>query len=271
MLEHRPPVAPKTLVRIVNGTNDKGSTPEGRPDRLVSGAELEQLCEATVSFIEGMATAKAAWDAALRDDHTAEQWAQSEAVDVQLEQVFQLVDRLDKLLGDFLDREGAMHLAALERPLRTLRDQLKDLRDGKVGVLLVPSPRNAGRQRDAQSVWKQRVIVAAMNKVLLSADHNKKEAGEFIANRLAEAGRPLPANAVRKGSAGDRTPGWRVVTRWVKDMASYAYAHPDVSDTELYRGLVPKGEAIRQAAVAERRDVREAMRNFVRAILKEFA
>jgi hypothetical protein len=225
-----------------------------------------------VSFIEGMATVKAAWDAAPRDDHTAEQWAQWEAVGIQLEQVVQLVARLDKQLGDFLDREGAMHLAAIERPLRTLRDQLSDLRDGKVGPLLDPSPRSKGRQPDTKIVWKRRAIVAAMDKALLSTGRdNKEEAGKFVANCLAKIGRPLPTRAVRKGNAGDRTPGWRVVDRWAKEMASYAYAHPNALETKLYQDLVAKGKDIRQVAVEERRDLREAMRNFAREILEEYA
>src|SRR5215813_5587429 len=129
----------------MNGADDHDSTPDGAPGRMLSQAELGKLYEAIVLFIEGMAAAKAAWDAAPRDDHAAGtadpaagHWGQWEAAGYQLDQVVQLMARLDGLLADFLDRDGALDLAALERPLRTLCDQLVDLRNGKVGPLLVP-------------------------------------------------------------------------------------------------------------------------------------
>ena len=265
-----PAGGPETLVSTMNGADKQDNTSPSASDRQLSKLELGQLYEAVVSFIEGMATAKAFWDAAPRDDHSAEQWAQWEAVCIQLEQVCQLIDWLDKLLGDLLDREGAMHLAALERPLRTLRDQLIDLRDRKVGPLLEPAPRSKGRQSDTKIDWKRRTVVAAMNAALLSADHNKKDAGKFVTRRLAEIGRPLPANAVRKGNAGERTPGWRVVARWSKETASYAYANSDTPETKLYRGLIARAKDVRQTPTKDGKDVREVMRSFVCAILEEY-
>jgi hypothetical protein len=256
----------------VNGTGDNGSTPDGAPDRQLSKTELGQLYEAVSSFIEGMATAKAAWDAAPTDDHAAEQWNQWEAVGIQLEHLFQLIDRLDKLLGNLLDRDGAMHLAALERPLRTLRDQLIDLHDRKVGPLLKPASRGKGRVRDTPIDWKQRAIVAAMNKALLSMGrYDKAGAGNYVAGRLAKAGRPLPTNIVReKSKGGDKTPGWRVVDRWTTEMTSHAYAYRDAPETKLYRDLVDRAEAVKQEAIKEERDLKEIMQRFVRVILEEY-